>query len=300
MNSVSVTDWSQVADAYLTEHSVQGPLTPLLRRLKDHPPLRITEALDRDTAAGVKSESARFFLFAVSRSLTDHTLTEDELLVLRHLIRLLRIEEGDLLIHYRREVCDLLCLELERLLEDHAIDPIEAVHKVQLQELFGLSYDQFVALTSPEIEKVVVQLMRKLDPSPFEGPSPVSIQWFQQQLAALDTVYDRNSRSTPLNSRAGYLYLLVNPSMPGLVKIGQTSRKPDQRVAELTSASGVQTPFILVYELFVQDSAAAEKYAHARLEALGARVATNREFFNIPPSKAVELIQQARNALYAT
>ena len=48
-------------------------------------------------------------------------------------------------------------------------------------------------------------------------------------------------------SDKGYVYVLVNPSMEGYVKIGKTKRKPEVRVQELSQATGVPTPFILAY-----------------------------------------------------
>src|SRR5688572_6679317 len=51
----------------------------------------------------------------------------------------------------------------------------------------------------------------------------------------------------------GYLYVLINPSLPGLVKIGKTNRDPEQRAAELSAATGVPTPFVLVYDAFFQN-----------------------------------------------
>jgi hypothetical protein len=46
----------------------------------------------------------------------------------------------------------------------------------------------------------------------------------------------------------GYLYVLVNSSMPGLVKVGKTARSPTQRADELSGVTGVATPFIVAFE----------------------------------------------------
>ena len=45
--------------------------------------------------------------------------------------------------------------------------------------------------------------------------------------------------------KEGYVYVLSNPVMPGLVKIGRSTRHPSDRVRELNSASGVALPFKL-------------------------------------------------------
>ena len=42
----------------------------------------------------------------------------------------------------------------------------------------------------------------------------------------------------------GYVYILENASMPGLIKIGKTSRDSVERARELSSATGVPTGFL--------------------------------------------------------
>lgn len=81
---------------------------------------------------------------------------------------------------------------------------------------------------------------------------------------------------------AEYIYALINPAMSGLVKVGKTTRAPEERAKELSSATGVATPFILAYQRKVADCHAAEAQVHSQLEALGYRYAKNREFFEAP------------------
>jgi hypothetical protein len=49
---------------------------------------------------------------------------------------------------------------------------------------------------------------------------------------------------------SGFIYVLINVSMDGLVKIGKTQRDPEKRAIELSSATGVPTPFIVAFEAF--------------------------------------------------
>lgn len=84
-----------------------------------------------------------------------------------------------------------------------------------------------------------------------------------------------------------YIYILSNPSMPGLVKIGKTTTSPQQRMAELSS-TGVPTPFVLELSLEVDDCHASEYAAHVALEKY--RVARNREFFRISVPEAISQI----------
>ena len=89
---------------------------------------------------------------------------------------------------------------------------------------------------------------------------------------------------------SGSVYVLANSSMPGLVKVGRTTRDPKERAAELSSATGLPTPFIVVYDHHFDDCTAAEQFAHAYLEGAGYRLSANREFFSAPTSEVVKAL----------
>ena len=90
----------------------------------------------------------------------------------------------------------------------------------------------------------------------------------------------------------GYVYLLMNPSYIGMLKIGKTTKQPEERVRELSSATGVPTPFVLLYSIRVSDCDYVEKSIHRELEHLGFRNSTNREFFNIDVQSAIRIFQR--------
>lgn len=93
-------------------------------------------------------------------------------------------------------------------------------------------------------------------------------------------------------SDLGYLYVLANSAMPGMVKVGKTTRSPAERAVELSGATGLPTPFIVVYEQLFEDCGDAELFVHTYLEQKGYRVSGNREFFSVPAnivSKAIAL-----------
>lgn len=73
------------------------------------------------------------------------------------------------------------------------------------------------------------------------------------------------SQSVNETAAAGYVYLLANSTMPGLIKVGRTARNPQDRVGELSSATGVAAPFHLIYHVFVRDAPLGERIAHQRL-----------------------------------
>ncbi len=78
----------------------------------------------------------------------------------------------------------------------------------------------------------------------------------------------------------GYVYCMTNPSMPGLVKIGMTTNSPEERAAELSSATGVPTPFRIEVSKKVRSPKMKEHAIHELLSVLGFRVNEKREFFN--------------------
>ena len=88
----------------------------------------------------------------------------------------------------------------------------------------------------------------------------------------------------------GYVYILENASMPGLIKIGKTSRDSIERARELSSATGVPTPFKVAFKLPSAEYEQLEKEMHNRLG--GYRVTSNREFFKYPVNKAIGLLKK--------
>lgn len=92
----------------------------------------------------------------------------------------------------------------------------------------------------------------------------------------------------------GYIYVLMNPSLPNMVKIGKTTRTPEERAKELSSATGVPTPFVVVYSCMFEDCDLSEKFIHTYLELKGFRVSLNREFFEIPINEAIDSVIKAR------
>jgi len=93
----------------------------------------------------------------------------------------------------------------------------------------------------------------------------------------------------------GYVYVLMNPAMENLVKIGKTERTPEERAKELSSTTGVPTPFIVVYKRYFESCSKAEEFVHTFLENKGFRISSNREFFEIPINEAIDAVIMANN-----
>lgn len=93
------------------------------------------------------------------------------------------------------------------------------------------------------------------------------------------------------DSTEGYVYVMTNSSIEGQVKIGKTTRDPYERAKELSSATGVPTPFVVVFYKPFKDCHFAEKTIHHYLGKKGYRVNNNREFFNMSIPEAIDVVQ---------
>ena len=93
----------------------------------------------------------------------------------------------------------------------------------------------------------------------------------------------------------GYVYVLSNPSMPGIVKIGHSIYGGKHRANALyKNITGVPEPFRLEFEVFTQDYALIEERAHEALAS--ARVNASREFFRCDVREAVLAVLKAVSA----
>ena len=84
------------------------------------------------------------------------------------------------------------------------------------------------------------------------------------------------------------VYVLTNPAMPNIVKIGKTTRNVELRLADLYS-TGVPLPFECEYAAKVKDVDKTEKAFHTAFEP--SRVNPRREFFNINPEQAIAVLE---------
>lgn len=85
----------------------------------------------------------------------------------------------------------------------------------------------------------------------------------------------------------GFVYILRNEAMPGLLKIGYSVKVPTERVDELFT-TGVPEPFKLAYYCLVENADKLEPSIHRHLSDYRHR--GNREFFRIELEAAVQSI----------
>lgn len=87
----------------------------------------------------------------------------------------------------------------------------------------------------------------------------------------------------------GYVYILTNDAMPGIVKIGRTAREVELRASELWQ-TGVPQPFHVHSRQQTIDCCELETMMHGTLRE--ARVNSAREFFRIDPVAAREHLRR--------
>ena len=85
----------------------------------------------------------------------------------------------------------------------------------------------------------------------------------------------------------GFLYILQNSAMPGLLKIGFSIKVPTERLDELFT-TGVPEPFKLIYYCLVDDAAKVESLVHQKLSSCRPR--KDREFFRVDVHPAIKTI----------
>lgn len=91
-------------------------------------------------------------------------------------------------------------------------------------------------------------------------------------------------------SNWGFVYCLSNDEMPGLFKVGYTTKNPMARAEELSSASGVPEPFEVLFYLETKRPAQMELKIHEALAEY--RSNPSREFFRVCDSVIVRAMQE--------
>jgi len=89
-----------------------------------------------------------------------------------------------------------------------------------------------------------------------------------------------------------WVYVLTNPTMPGLCKIGFTKNKPSERVKQINSGTGVAMDFVVEWAFPCFNAHDVEKQVHRYLEDSGFRVNKNKEFFNVSVNEAKAVVER--------
>lgn len=114
----------------------------------------------------------------------------------------------------------------------------------------------------------------------------------KSQLASIDKRLDSIAYRES-HSKAGWLYVISSPSLPGLVKLGVTRQlNPVMRIRQLSSSS-LPEPFHAHCFVFSDDCFELENNIHKYFDK--ERVNPDREFFRIEPKEAIDVLKEIFN-----
>jgi hypothetical protein len=85
----------------------------------------------------------------------------------------------------------------------------------------------------------------------------------------------------------GWVYVLSNLAMPGLIKVGYSTKDPQLRIEEL-AGTGLPHPFVLEFDALLVEPRDIEQSVHARLKS----VHEAKEFFRCSVTSAISAIRE--------
>jgi len=88
-------------------------------------------------------------------------------------------------------------------------------------------------------------------------------------------------------SESGWIYILKRTREKAL-KIGKTSRMPEERAEELSNVTGVSTPYVVIYAREVINMDECEKEVHKKLSQNRFR----KEFFDVDVKTAISVVDE--------
>lgn len=103
----------------------------------------------------LKEELLDLLIVYINLILNDHIISENEKRNVKLLKMYFKINEGDFYKYRYQEVEDILHRQFERIYINNNINYEAALHKVELQGLFDLSYDQFEEFKEKEVREAL-------------------------------------------------------------------------------------------------------------------------------------------------
>ena len=90
-----------------------------------------------------------------------------------------------------------------------------------------------------------------------------------------------------------WVYVLSNPTMPSLVKIGYTKNHPEERAKQISAATGVALPYKVEWAYRCFNGEKVEREVHHKLKSK--RANNSKEFFWVDLEEAKEVINLIGN-----
>jgi hypothetical protein len=109
-----------------------------------------------------------------------------------------------------------------------------------------------------------------------------------------DVTYYTSRKHNMYSNREGsydsWVYILSNPSLPNIFKIGYTTNSPEERAKQISSSTGVVLPYKVEYAFRCWSGEKLEHEIHKYLDSY--RVNNQREFFQIEFDQAKTIIER--------
>ena len=122
--------------------------------------------------------------------------------------------------------------------------------------------------------------------------SPIRFYTVTEDEDGWDNITYYTSRRKDIYANRGkadqWVYILSNPSLPNMLKIGYTKNEPETRAKQISASTGVALPYKVEWAFQCFNGEQLEQEVHRELETY--RVNQQREFFDIPLDEAQETI----------
>ena len=124
--------------------------------------------------------------------------------------------------------------------------------------------------------------------------SPIRFYTLTEDEDGWDKITYYTSRRKDMYANRGnadqWVYILSNPTLPNMFKIGYTKHEPEIRAKQISASTGVALPYKVEWAFQCFNGEQLEQEVHQELESY--RVNQNREFFDIPLVEAQEAIEK--------
>ena len=184
--------------------------------------------------------------------------------------------------------------------QENHIDAVKVLLKVKSSHVNAADNDGMTALMRAasnghaEIVKALLDAGAKPDIADKDGKTAWDIARARGYAKVAKTLQDGGADPFAGKDDVGFVYLAINESMPGLVKIGMTKVDVDERIKELSRTTSVPTPFECAYSVKVVSPKQVEESLHEKYDFC--RVRGEREFFKID-WRAVKLYLEEKHSL---
>ena len=151
----------------------------------------------------------------------------------------------------------------------------------RLKEISFEKAQQYIS-QEEDVQNSLIHFFTKTPVDPL--PPGIDVSW------EITYYTKRLKRSVPTDGSGNdIVYILSNPSFPGLLKIGYTRKEIGIRIKDLSRATGVPTAFKIEYIFKCYNGLQLEADIHKHLRDF--RVNSQREFFDITLAQAIEAVK---------